>query len=98
MICLHSLQRARLEGASPIEYVLGCVLNPQAFFMIISSLSSLHSAELHSRRASSIAISLASHQLFGSTSAIMRYSKISSLRNQPLETQPWIWGQFLVGS
>lgn len=73
-LCLHNRHRARFVGASPIEYVLGCVLNPRAFFILAPSPNSLHSTKLYSRHARSIAPSPASHRSFCSTSAIMTYA------------------------
>ena len=37
------------------------------------------------------------YMLHGVVGVYIVYSKSASLRNQPLETQCWIWAQFLSG-
>ena len=47
-VLLQALHRARLVGASPIEYVLGCVLKPGVRVMASTA---LHMADLHQHSA-----------------------------------------------
>ena len=65
---LHALHVARLVGASPIEYVLGRVLNPAVRRIAPSSRH-----ESCSRQAQ-LAQSVQLYQSLGSTSAIVRYA------------------------
>ena len=63
--CLHNPHIARLVGASPIEYLLGRVLNPGV--RRIWELEDIHLKVTSPQLAQP-------HQSFGSTSAIVRYA------------------------